>query len=287
MTSLPLPPSSVSLPSPPGDGVVAVATVDRKVDERCEAISGGEDVIAAVHVEHKIFSGADVKRERGWADAVETHAAAIWGERENFGGIAAIDLGGVGAVPALEYIAAVARIPDHPVVAGVTEHLIIAGAAGQCVVAVAAMQHIVPSLAEQDVVAVLAEQQIVARAAGDRVVTRSAEQLGGWQRTVSFVERNGVVARLTEHLNHRGVTDGGLAAVDANGAVVDENSPRRVAADDNAIVEAVTNDEQRAGAWGKRCVCNHNVSPSKDITPWEGYLRADRMTGLKASFRGS
>src|SRR5690242_8043945 len=149
------------------------------------------------------------------------------------------------------------------------------------------MQHIVPSLAEQDVVAVLAEQQIVARAAGDRVVTRAAEQLGGWQRTVSFVERNGVVARLTEHLNHGGVTDGGLAAVDANGAVVDENSPRRVAADDNAIVEAVTNDEQRAGAWGIRCGCSRKASPSKDISRWEGYLRADRMSGLKASFRRS
>ena len=56
--------------------------------------------------------------------------------------VAAVDLGGVGAVAALHEIGVVAGIPDHAVVAGLAEHLVVAVAAGQRVVAVAAEQQV-------------------------------------------------------------------------------------------------------------------------------------------------
>ena len=50
----------------------------------------------------------------------------------------AVDLGGIGAGPALEQIGVIARVPDHAVVAGLSEDLIVAVAAGQHVVTRAA-----------------------------------------------------------------------------------------------------------------------------------------------------
>ena len=85
----------------------------------------------------------------------------------------------------------------------------------------------------------LAEQQIAARAAGQRVVAGAAEQLGGRQRAVGLVERDRVVAALAEHLDQRGVGDRRGAALDGDGAAVDENLPGRVAAGRDGVVGAV------------------------------------------------
>ena len=184
-----------------GDGVVAGAAVDGELDQGGEAVAGGDDVVAAIGVDDEIFGGADVEGERRRADAVEAHARAVGGDGEGLGAVAAVDLGGVGAVAALDEVGVVARIPDHAVVAGLAEHLVVAVAAGQRVVAGAAEQQVVAALAEQGVVARLAEQQVVARAAGQRVVAGAAEQLRGGQRAVGFVERDHVVAALAEHLD--------------------------------------------------------------------------------------
>jgi hypothetical protein len=72
--------------------------------------------------------------------AYRLHAPAVGPDREYCCAVAAIDLGGIGAVAALEEVAAIARIPDHAVVAGLAEDLVAAGAAGQHSVARAAEQ---------------------------------------------------------------------------------------------------------------------------------------------------
>ena len=181
-----------------------------------------------------------MSRKKGaGADAVEAHARAVGRDREGFGAVAAVDLGGIGAVAALDEVVAIARVPDHAIVAGFAEHLVVAVAAGQHVVARAAEQQVRAAFAKEGVVARLAEQQIAARAAGQRVVAGAAEQLRGRQGAVGLVERDRVVAALAEHLDQRGVGNGRRAPVDGDGTAVHENAPRRVAAGRDGVVEAV------------------------------------------------
>ena len=119
------------------------------------------------------------------------------------------------------------------------EDLVVSGAAGQHIVAGAAEQQVVAAFAEEGVIAVLAEEQICAGATGQHVVACTAEQLGGGQRAVGFVERNRVVAALTEHLDHGGVGDRRLAPIDGYGAAVHENLPSGVAAGGDGVVGVV------------------------------------------------
>ena len=87
--------------------------------------------------------------------AEEEQAAAVRRQRDPLVGVGAVEDHRVGAVLALDGVAAVARVPDERVVAGTEE--------GDVVAAVAVDR----------VVAVAAEQRLVARAAGDRVVSVS------------------------------------------------------------------------------------------------------------------
>src|SRR5215218_7622308 len=183
-----------------GDGVVAGTAVDGDLDERREAVAGGEPVVAAVHVEDEVLGGADVEGERRRVDAVEAHASAVRREREALAAVAALDLGGIDVGAALEQIGVVAGVPDHAVVPGLAEDLVVARAAGQDVVAVA------------------------------------AEQVGGWQRAIGLVERQRVVAALAEDLDQAGVGDGRGAARDRDGAAVDQNGSGRVAARRHRVV---------------------------------------------------
>ena len=61
MKSLPSPPISMSLPSPPSDRVVAGAAVDGDLDQGGQAVAGREGVVAAVGVEDQVLGGADVE----------------------------------------------------------------------------------------------------------------------------------------------------------------------------------------------------------------------------------
>ena len=97
----------------------------------------------------------------------------------------------------------------------------------------------------------LAEELIGARAAGERVVAGAAEQVGGGQRAVGFVERDRVVAALAEHLDRRGVGDGRRAAADGHRAAVDENLSGRVAADRDGVVEVVAETPTASRRLGK------------------------------------
>ena len=93
------------------------------------------------------------------------------------------------------------------VVAGLAEGLVVAGAAGEDVVAVAAEEQVGAALAEQRVVAGLAEELVRARAAGQRVVAAPPNRWARGQRAVGLVERDGVVAAQSEHLDQRRVGD--------------------------------------------------------------------------------
>ena len=106
----------------------------------------------------EVLGGADVDREGRRIDPVEPDARAVGGDGEDFGAVAAVDLGRIDAVAALEQVGIVAGVPDHAVVAGLAEHLVVAIAAGQHVVAVAAEQQIAAATADDGVVAALAAE---------------------------------------------------------------------------------------------------------------------------------
>src|SRR5262249_7566580 len=192
-----------------------------------------------VHVEDQVLASADVKREGGWGGAVEADAGAVGGHGEGLGAVAAVDLDGVGAGPALVQVGVVAGVPDHAVVAGLAEDLVIAVAADEDIIAVAAEQLVVAPLAQQGVVAGLAVEHVVTGAAGQDVVTVAANEVRGRQRPVGFVERNGVVTGLTEDLDERGVGDRRRTTLNRDGAAVDEDAPRGVSADDDGVILSI------------------------------------------------
>ena len=87
------------------------------------------------------------------------HPAAIGRDFEGLGPAAAVEQHRVGAVPALDYVAAIARIPLEYVVAG---------AETGDIVALLAVDEVVIGAAEEQVDAVAAENGIVAGTAIDR-----------------------------------------------------------------------------------------------------------------------
>ena len=91
----------------------------------------------------------------------------------------------------------------------------------------------------------------------------AAEQVGGRQRAVGFVERERVIAALAEHLDQRGVGDRRGAAGDGHGAAVDEDGPGRIAAGRDRVVESVAELGQKAGGGveaGRYCHCGVSFS---------------------------
>ena len=191
-----------------GDGVVAVAAVERELDQAGEAVSGGEDVVAAVGMLSTRFSVVPMSRENG-AGLVRSKRTRV---------PLAVMVKFSAPLPPLTSAVSMPSPPSMRSVPSPGFQIMrslpawpniwsSAGAADQRVVAVAAEQLIVAALAKQGVVAGAAEQQIVAGAAGQRVVAVAAEQLRGGQRAVGFVERDRVVAALAEHLDRRGVGD--------------------------------------------------------------------------------
>ena len=197
------------------------------------------------------LAGADVEREGRRIDPVEPDARAVGGDGEDFGAVAAVDLGGIGAVAALEQVGIVAGVPDHAVVAGLAEHLVVAVAAAQHIVAVASVQQIGAAFAEEDIVADVAEELVGPRAARHGIVARAAEQIGGRQRAAGFIECDDVVAGLPEDLDQAGVGDRGCAPQDRHRAAVDAYVPGCVAAGRYRVAEIVAVDCQLAGGGGK------------------------------------
>ena len=72
--------------------VVARTAVDGDADERGQVPGRGEAVVAAVGVEDEVLGRADVDRERRRVDAVEPDAGAVGRGGELLGAVAAVDL---------------------------------------------------------------------------------------------------------------------------------------------------------------------------------------------------
>ena len=93
--------------------------------------------------------------------AEEAEPVAVGGQVDLLGAVGTVEQHRVGAVLALDGVAAVARIPDERVVAGTQE------------------RDVVAAVAVDRVVAVAAEQRLDALAAGDRVVAGAAVERQG------------------------------------------------------------------------------------------------------------
>ena len=222
-----------------GDRVVAGAAVQCEVDERGETIPCGDDIVAAIGIDDEVVGGADIQGEGRRSDPIEADPRAIGRDRERFGAVAAIDLGGIDPVAALEQVAAVTRVPDHAVIAGAAKDLVVAGPADQHVVPSAPKQQVVAAFAIQGVVAGLAKELIVPRAAGQDVVSAAPEEVGGRQCAVCLVQRDRIVAILAEQLNGARVGDGGGTADDRHSAAVEQDFTRGITAGRNRIVKRV------------------------------------------------
>ena len=189
------------------NGVVAGAAVDRDLDQGSEITRRAEVIVAAIHVEDEIFGRTDVDAERRGIDAVEAHAGAVGGGGELLGPVAAIDLGGVGAGAALDQIGVVARVPDHAVVARLTEDLVVGVATGQRVVVRAAEQKVIAALAEQRIVAGFAKELSAPEPPVSTSLPSPPNRLAAGSAPIGFVERDGVIAVLAEHLDQAGIGD--------------------------------------------------------------------------------
>ena len=187
-----------------------------------------------------------------WGDAVEPDAGAVGGDGERLRAIAAVDLDGIDAVPALVQIGAFARVPDHPVIAALAEHLVVAGATDQDVIAIAAEQQVVAALSQEGIIAGLAEELVCARAASECVVAVAAEDVGLRQGPVGLVQGEVVVPAQAEHLDQAGVGDRGLPAQDRHGAAVDQDRPGRVAGDHDGVVLSIAENRQHPLRGGER-----------------------------------
>ena len=91
------------------------------------------------------------------------------------------------------------------------------------------------------------------------IVAVAAEQQGGGQRTVDFVERDRVVAGLAEDLDVSGIGDRGWAALDGDGSPVHENLPSSIAGGHDRVIEGVTELGQHLSAGRKRRCDGHDL----------------------------
>src|SRR5262249_28319255 len=110
------------------------------------------------------------------------------------------------------------------------------------------------------VVARTAKQLIVARPAGQRVVAVAAEQQGGRNRAIAFVDGDRVVAGLAEHLDLGRIGDGRLT-VDGDSSAVAKQGSGRVAADGDLVLGGVSKHCEHAGEWVEAGFDGHGVDP--------------------------
>ena len=87
--------------------------------------------------------------------------------------------------------------------------------------------------------------------AGPQRVSRSALRERGVEVRLLVLEEGANRIGVTEHANERCVGHGCRAAHDRNGTAVDQNSTRRVAADNDVIVRLIADDRQGTSRWGK------------------------------------
>ena len=81
---------------------------------------------------------------------------------------------------------------------------------------------------------------------------------------IGFVERNCVVAAVTEYLDRRGIGDAGLTAVDGHGAAVHENLSSRIAARHDGVIDVIDSKP----ALGKNLALKAMIVILSRIWPW-------------------
>ena len=246
MKSLPSPPSSSVVAVAAEDGVVAGAAVDGDLDQRREVAGRRERVVAAIHVDDEVLGRADVDRERRRDRARSKRTRVPFAvSGEDLGAVAAVDLGGVVAGAAFEQVGVVARVPDHAVVAGLRR------TPGRrrrrrsaCRCSAPPNRKSKPPLPSR--VSLPLWPNSMSPPEPPVIVSLPAppNRLAARQRAVRLVERDGVVAALAEHLDQRRVGDRRRAALDGDGAAVDEDRAGRVAADRDGVVEVVAERRQ-------------------------------------------
>ena len=171
------------------DHRVGLAVAGRPADRAGEVDVDLGDVGAGQVVDRDRV-GAAQRVERRWSRRrsrsmtmlprlrVNSARAAVGRGREDLVAVAAVEQHRVGAVLALDRVAAVARIPLEHVVAGAEEG---------GVVALLAVDEVVAVAAEQQVGAVAAEDGVVAGAAVDRDADQRGEVAGGREAVVAAV----------------------------------------------------------------------------------------------------
>jgi hypothetical protein len=144
-------------------------------------------VRAAEGVEVDLLHACGVHRD-GALDAEELEPVAVRGQVDLLSAVGTVEHHRVGAVLALDCVAAVARIPDEAVVAGTEERGVVAPVAVNGVVSVAAHEGLVPFPASDGVVPVPAVE---------------ARRDGVGEDAVAFVDPQEVVSGLAVELDRR------------------------------------------------------------------------------------
>jgi hypothetical protein len=229
---------------PAEHGVVPGPAGHAQLDHRGQVAAGGEEVVAAVRVQHQLLGRADVQEERGRRRPVEPDAVVRGGRhRERLGRARAVDRDRVRPVLAVVRVGPVARVPDHPVVIRAAFGGVVAGPAGQGVVPRPARQEVVARLAEQGVVPGVPEQEVVPGPADQGVTAAAAEQVGHRQAPG---DRDPVVPALPIDGDDLDVGHGRGAARDRHRPAVDEDAPVRRPADGDRVASGVAQDLQVA-----------------------------------------
>src|SRR5262249_2678897 len=116
---------------------------------------------------------------------------------------------------------------------------------------------------------------VIAAAADQHIIARATEKCGWRQRAVRLIEVYGIDSSEARRLNLQGVSDGRRAAGDRNGAVVDKDISRGVAAHGDRIVARVAADRKAPrGKVCRDCHCAVSFSRTPSVSKQDGRRRA-------------
>jgi hypothetical protein len=100
--------------------------------------------------------------------------------------------------------------------------------------------------------------------ASQGVVAATAEQQGGRQCAIGFIEREAITAGLAEGLDARGIGDSRVPAGNRDGATIDQDGASSIAADGNRIGQSIAKRTECAGGRQEGCEDGHCRSFGND-----------------------
>ena len=134
--------------------IVSLTSVQVQGDEARQTDTPREGVVACLTIDIEVFRGADVQTEEGQVVALETHAAAVWVDREVIPcGIRAIHLNHIAIRTTLEQIASISVVPDEEIISLLSKNDVVATTSDQRIAARTAAQHVDPISTDQEVIA--------------------------------------------------------------------------------------------------------------------------------------